>query len=130
MSNHTAIGMTDPVKVVGVATPVAVTVTNPHGVRRVTAWLEQNGGRFPLYEERSPANRFFWSRHQAPRSVTFEAGKNKAPTLKEGQARLVVETVSNDLRGSTDSAAYDLTVVLAPPRVIADGFQHYVNQGG
>jgi murein DD-endopeptidase MepM/ murein hydrolase activator NlpD len=130
MSNHTALSMTPAVKVVGVATPVGVTVTNPHGVRHVTAWLEQNGGRFPLYEERSPANRIFWSRHQPPRQVTFEAGRSKVPTLKEGQARLVVETVSNDLRGSTDSAAYDLNVVLAPPRVIPDGLQHYVNQGG
>jgi murein DD-endopeptidase MepM/ murein hydrolase activator NlpD len=115
MSNHTAIGMSPAVKVVGVATPVAVTVTNPHGVRHVAAWLEQNGARFPVYEERSPANRIFWSRHEPPR---------------KGQARLVVETVSNDLRGSSDSAAYDLNVVLAPPRVIADGLQHYVNQGG
>jgi murein DD-endopeptidase MepM/ murein hydrolase activator NlpD len=130
MSNHTAIGMTPAVKVVGVATPVAVTVTNPHGVRHVTAWLEQNGARFPLYEERSPTNRIFWSRHQPPRPVTFEAGRNKAPTLKEGPARLVIEAVSNDLRGSTDSAAYDLNVVLAPPRVIPDGLRHYVNQGG
>jgi hypothetical protein len=130
MSNHTAISMTPAVKAVGVSTPVAVTVTNPHGVRHVTAWLEQGGARFPLYEERLPANRIFWSRHQAPRAVTFEAGKNKAPNLKEGKARLVVEAVSNDLRGSTDSADYDLDVVLAPPRVIPDDLQHYINQGG
>ncbi len=130
MSNHTALSMTPAVKVVGIATPVAVTLTNPHGVRHVTAWLEQNGARFPIYEDRSPASRIFWSRHQAPRNVTFEAGRNKAPTLKEGPARLVVETVSNDLRGSTDSAAYDLNVVLAPPRVIPDDLEHLINQGG
>ncbi|HLK66694.1 MAG TPA: M23 family metallopeptidase [Bryobacteraceae bacterium] len=130
MSGHTELSMTPPVKVVGVSTPVAVTVANPHGVRHFTAWMEQNGARYPLYEERAPSSRLFWSRHQPPRNVTFEAGRNKAPTLKEGPARLVVETVSNDLRGSTDSAAYDLNVVLAPPRVIADGLQHYVNQGG
>ncbi len=130
MSNHTALSMNPAVKTVGVATPVAVTLTNPHGVRHVTAWLEQNGGRFPIFEDRAPANRLFWSRHTPPRNVTFEAGRNKAPTLKEGPARLVVEAVSNDLRGSTDSASYDLNVVLAPPRVVGDGFQHYVNQGG
>ena len=33
-------------------------------------------------------------------TVTFDAGKNKAPNLKEGKARIVVETVSNDLRGA------------------------------
>ena len=32
--------------------------------------------------------------------VTFEAGKNKAPNLKDGKARLVVEAVSNDFRGA------------------------------
>jgi hypothetical protein len=130
MSNHTALSMTPAVKVVGISTPVVVTVTNPHGVRHVAAWLEQNGARYPLYEENSPANRVFWSRHQPPRSVTFEAGRNKAPVLKEGKARLLVEAVSNDLRGSTDSAAYDLDVVLTPPRVIPDDLQHYINQGG
>ena len=37
-----------------------------------------------------------------PSTFTFEAGKTKAPNLKEGKARIVVEAVSNDLRGSTD----------------------------
>jgi murein DD-endopeptidase MepM/ murein hydrolase activator NlpD len=50
--------------------------------------------------------------------------------LKEGKALLVVEAVSNDLRGSTDSASAEVNVVLTAPRVAADGFQHYVNQGG
>ena len=72
----------------------------------------------------------FWSRHQPPRTVTFEAGKNRAPDLKEGKARMVVEAVSNDLRGSSNSAAYDVDVVLAPPRVIPDDLQHYINQAG
>ncbi|MBZ5618374.1 MAG: M23 family metallopeptidase [Acidobacteriia bacterium] len=130
MSNHTAVSVSPAVKVVGVSTPVAVTVTNPHGVRRVAAWLEQSGARYPLYQESFPATRLFWSRHQPPRSVTFEAGKDKAPNLKEGKARLVVEAVSNDLRGSSDSATYDLDVVLVPPRVIPDDLQHYINQGG
>ena len=58
------------------------------------------------------------------------AGKSKAASLKEGKARLVVEAVSNDMRGSTDSVSNDVNIVLAAPRVIPDDAQHYINQGG
>jgi len=130
MSTSPVVSVTPPVKTVGINTPVTATITNPHGVRHVAAYLEQNGARYPLYEEKAPARRFFWSRHQPPRTVTFEAGKNRAPNLQEGKARMVVEAVSNDLRGSSNSAAYDVDVVLAPPRVIPDDLQHYINQAG
>jgi murein DD-endopeptidase MepM/ murein hydrolase activator NlpD len=119
-----------PVRSVGVSTPVTVQLANPHGVRRVSAYLEQGGARYPLYEESGKARRLLWARHEPPRSVTFEAGKNKAPNLKEGKARLVVEAVSNDFRGRTSSAAADVDVVLTAPRVIPDDAQHYINQGG
>ena len=129
LSSHTAVTVA-PVKVIGIATPVTVQCSNPHGVRSVSAWLEQNGARLPLFEENLPSRRFFFKRHEPVHSVTFEAGKNKAPTVKEGKARIVVETVSNDFRGNTDTASTDVMVVLAPPRVSADGDQHYINQGG
>jgi len=129
MSGHTAVMLTSP-KAIGVSTPVSVDVQNPHGVRRVSAFLEQDGARYPLYEETAPSNRLLIKRHEPARRINFEAGKNKAPNLKEGKARLVVETVSNDFRGAKDTAATDVDVILAPPRVVADGFQHYINQGG
>jgi len=129
MSTHTAVSVA-PVKVIGLSTPVTVQLSNPHGVRHVAAWLEQNGQQLPLFEESIPARRFLWKRHEPSRTLTFEAGKSKAPTLKEGKARLVVEAVSNDLRGRTDSAAADVMVVLAAPRIAADDAQHYINQGG
>jgi hypothetical protein len=129
MSVHTQLDVS-PVTVIGVATPVTVRLANPHGVRSVDAWLEQEGKRYPLFDEKDPSRRLLWKRHEAARRVTFEAGKNKAPDLKEGKARLVVEAVSNDLRGSTDSASSEVNVVLTAPRVMADGLQHYINQGG
>ena len=119
-----------PVKAIGVNTPVAVDIVNPHGLRRISAYVEQGGARYPVFEQTAPARRLLWSRGQPPVHVTFEAGKNKAPNLKEGPANLVVETVSNDFRGSHDSIATNVNVVLAPPRVIPDDLQHYVNQGG
>ena len=130
LSGHTSLTVNPAPAFIGVSTPVKVQLTNPHGVRRVEAYLEQNGQRYDVFSTTKPSTRFFWSRHEAPVAITFDAGKDKAPSLKEGAARLVVDAVSNDFRGSTDSAAYDLKVVLAPPRVSADGYQHYVNQGG
>lgn len=121
----------EPVKAIGMATPVKVHVANTHGVRRLAAYVEQDGARHPLYEQTQPARRlFFWRGSEAPKDVTFEAGKAKAPALKDGKARLVIEAVSNDLRARTDQVSYDVQVATQPPRVVADGFQHYINQGG
>lgn len=130
MSGSTTLGVNPAPTAIGVSTPVMVQLTNPHGVRRVEAYIEQNGARYELLDRKTPATRFFWHRYEAPFSLTFDAGKTKAPNLKDGPARLVVEAVSNDLRGSTDSVAYDVKVLLEPPRVAADGLQHYINQGG
>ena len=130
MSTDTVLTMKPDVKVIGLASPVTVQIANPHGVRRVSAYLEQSGARFPLLEQTSPSHRLFWRRNQAPQTVSFEAGKNKAPNLKEGDARIVVETVADDFRGASDSASSTVKVILAPPRVTADDQQHYINQGG
>jgi hypothetical protein len=130
MSGHSAVSIAPAVTSVGVSTPVTVRVENPHGVRRVYAYLEQNGAQYPLLDQSAPSTRLMWHRHEPPQRFTFEAGKNKAPNLKEGKARLVVEAVSNDLRGSADTAASEVNVVLQAPRVIADDAQHYINQGG
>jgi len=130
LSASTALNVNPRIQSVGAATSVTVHLTNPHGVRQVSAYLEQNGSRYPVFEKTSPAHRLFWNRHEAPQTITFEAGKSKAPSLKDGKARLVVEAVSNDFRGSTDTAALDVDVVLSAPRVIPDDLQHYINQAG
>jgi peptidase M23-like protein len=129
-SSNTEVSLRPAVQTVGISTPVTIHLSNPHGVRQVRAYLEQNGAEMPLYEINAPAHRLFWRRHQPARSITFDAGKAKAPGLKDGKAHLVVEAVSDDLRGSTDTAGWDVNVVLSAPRVIADEFQHYVNQAG
>ncbi|HJZ99408.1 MAG TPA: M23 family metallopeptidase, partial [Candidatus Solibacter sp.] len=118
------------VKVIGMSTPVKAEVASAHGVRHVAAYIEQGGTRFPVMEQSSPSHRIFWKRNQAAQTVTFEAGKNKAPNLKEGDARLVVEVVADDFRGGTADASIPVKVVLSPPRVVPDDAQHYINQGG
>lgn len=131
LSGHSTVAIAPGVSSVGISTPVTAEISNPHGVRRIRAYIEQNGAEYPLVDQSAPSSRLmFWRKHELPKSVTFDAGKSKAPNLKEGKARLVVEAVSNDLRGSTDSAATDVNVVLSAPRVIPDDLQHYINQGG
>jgi hypothetical protein len=130
LSGSTQLSISPPLKSVGVTTPVTVHLANPHGVRRVSAYLEQDGARYSVFNETSRAHRFLWRRREGPQTVTFEAGKNKVPNLKEGKARLVVEAVSNDFRGSTSTASSDVNVILSEPRVIPDTLQHYVNQAG
>jgi murein DD-endopeptidase MepM/ murein hydrolase activator NlpD len=120
-----------PLRVIGNATPVAVRVRSPHGVRRVTAEIEQNGQRYRVFESVQPAHRLaFLGKNEAPTEVRFTAGKAQAPALHDGKARLIVEAQANDFRAATASLILDVDVNTQPPKVTADGVQHYVNQGG
>ncbi len=125
------ISMNPPLKAIGASTPVTAQVTDPYGIRRFTATLEQNGARTVVFDQHSAAHRLFFMRlREAPRAIGFPAGKQQAPTLKAGKATLTVEAQSNDFLGRTVSASYDVDVVLEPPRLVVDGVQHYINQGG
>jgi murein DD-endopeptidase MepM/ murein hydrolase activator NlpD len=131
LSSHTKLAFDPQPKDIGVNTPVAVRFSNPHGLRHFTASIEQNGASTLLIENKSTADRLkFWLAQVPEQDVRFNAGSKEAPNLKEGKARLVVEAQSNDFRGASDSISTDVDVVLRPPSVSADGFQHYINQGG
>jgi len=129
-SVHTALAFSPAVTVIGASTAVTVQVANPHGVRSLAAFVEQDGSRTQVFAQNAPPAHIFWKWRVPPRTVTFEAGKNQAPQLKEGKARVVVEAVSNDFSGLADRLSCDVTVVLAPPRVSADNLRHYIAQGG
>ena len=129
-SSHSTLTFPHPLAAVSQDTPVVVRIANPHGVRRVVARLEQNGNSSTLLEATNPPVRFsFWRKAAQPVEIAFSAGKKKAG-LQDGKARLIVEAQSNDLRGATDTISQDVNVILRPPAVAADGFQHYINQGG
>ena len=131
LSTHSTLAFGSPPKAIGEATPVTVRIENPHGARRISAFVEQGGVRLPLEESKSPADRFkFWRKHLPPADFHFTAGRAKAAALKEGKAKLIVEAESNDLRGSLDSISTDVDVIFRPPSVTTDSFQHYINQGG
>jgi len=130
-SRHSTLAFTSVPKAIGMATPVMVRVTNPHGARRITAAIEQNGVKTTVQESNQPAHRLmFWRSHAPPQDFLFSAGKKQAANLQEGKARLIVEAQSNDLGGATDTISTEVDVILRPPGVTADTFQHYINQGG
>jgi len=131
LSSHTKIEFAPQPQAIGGNTPVTVRVANPHGLRRFTAILEQDGARTTIFETKSPPDRIkFWLAQFPDQDIHFNAGSKQAPNLKEGKARLVIEAQSNDFRGAADTISADVEVVLRPPSVTADGFQHYINQGG
>ncbi len=131
LSSHTKLAFAPRPTAIGASTPITVHAANPHGLRRITAIVEQDGMRTTILETRNPADRVkFWLAQVPEQDIHFNAGSKLAPNLKEGKARIVVEAQSNDLRASTDTISADVDVVLRPPSVSADGFQHYINQGG
>ena len=114
---------------IGQATPVAVTIADPHGIRHAAAYIEQNGERYRLADMEHPAQRFHWLRGAPEHTLKFTAGVKGTPRLKDGSARLIVEATSNDFRGATVEASRDVTVVSQPVRVSVDSDQHYLYVG-
>ena len=131
MSSHSSLAFAPQPAMIGMFTTISVRVENPHGVRAVTTRIEQDGNNVVVDKEIKPATRFtFWRTHSGPEIIHFIVGKDRAAHLKEGKARVIVEVQSNDLRAVTDRIAADVDVILRPPSVTTDGFQHYINQGG
>jgi len=111
-----------PVLSIGQATPVTVHVRDPHGVRRVAAFVQQNGVQSPVWELAQPSR-------AADSTWSFVAGVKSTPQLRDGKATLIVEATSNDLRRKTTRLEQDLTVVTQPPTVSVDSEQHYLYLG-
>lgn len=131
LSASPAVKFAKPVQAVGNETPVEVQVDSPHGIRHVAAWIEQNGKRHQVFEQKQPARRISVFRQAEPaRTVGFSAGKKQAAELKDGPAKLIVEVAANDFAARSATVAADIHVNTQPPVVSADGFQHYINQGG
>ncbi len=120
---HAEIKLSKPLTAIGSATPLEVQVTDPAGVKRFSAVLQQNGQSQTVFEDQTKSK-------QTPRTFSFSAGKQQAAFLKEGPAHLTISAVSNDFRGATTSIEQDVQVILRPPNIVADGRQHYINQGG
>lgn len=119
-AHHTGIAVDPAVTVVGFETPVHLRLANPHGVKSLTVLLEQDGKDYTSASEKKPV----------PSDQTVKVGKQSAPALHDGKAQLIVKTASNDFFAKTDTKTFDVNVMTEPPHVVADGVQHYINQGG
>ena len=120
---HVELTLAQPVSAIGTETPIRVQADDPHGVKSFSASVEQNGQSATVYTDATKSR-------QKQRIYSFTAGKKEAAFLTEGPAKLVIHAKSNDLRGSTATLSEDIQVVLRPPSIVADGYQHYINQGG
>lgn len=116
------VDVTPPVTTLGQATPITVHIRDPHGIRRLEAFVEQNGARYFVWEAPQPSR-------VADGTWNFVAGINSTPQLKEGKAKLILETTSNDLLRKTARWEREVTVVTHPPIVSADSEQHYLYLG-
>lgn len=129
LSSTPAVELPSSVSALGAATPLTLHIKDPHGIRKIEAFVEQNGARYKAWEMTQPSRRIFWQRH-APDSIwNFTAGTKTAPQLKDGKARLIVEVTSNDFRGKTAELARDVNVVTQPPMLSVDSDQHYLYLG-
>ena len=130
-STSTEIQLQTPVKVVGVSTPVALVTLNRHGVRELSATIEQGGKSYRVFEQSEAPRRWnLFEPARNPQSFQFEVGAKKAQGLHDGRAMLRIEAVSNDLRARRDSLNLELDVNTKPPALSVDEGQHYINLGG
>lgn len=118
-----ALKLASPVVAIGTATPIRVEASDPNGLKSFTAILKQNGQSQVVFRDQKASK-------QPSRTYSFDAGKKQASFLKEGSASLILRAASNDLRGRTTTLAQNVKVILRPPTIVADGRQHYINQGG
>ena len=112
-----------PTPAIGADSVISVQASGPKGMKSFSASVEQDGQSQTVYHDETRSN-------QTSRVYTFSAGKKQASFLKEGPAKLILKAESNDFRGRTTTLSQDIQVVLRPPSIVADGRQHYLNQGG
>jgi murein DD-endopeptidase MepM/ murein hydrolase activator NlpD len=130
-STKPAVAVSTPKGVIGPGSAVEVRVDNPHGLRSLWVYLEQDGPRergwgFDSGDRPWPLR----ASSDAPEQHRVVVSLGQDSTLKTGPARLVAEAVSNDLRGLLGVATVNVKVDRRPPTLSVDGEQHYVNTGG
>lgn len=122
LSATPVVELASPVTTLGRATPITVHVRDAHGVRRITAFIEQNGSQYRAWEFAEPSR-------VKDGTWTFKAGASTTPQLQDGKAKLIVEAVSNDMGKKSARWEGDVTVVTRPPTVSVDSEQHYLYIG-
>lgn len=117
-----ALEVTSRVTAIGQATPITVRVRDRHGIRRIAATVEQNGARYPAWENATPSN-------ATDSTSSFAVGVKTTPQLHDGPAKLIIEASTNDLLRKSARWEQDVKVVTQAPFISADSDQHYLYLG-
>jgi murein DD-endopeptidase MepM/ murein hydrolase activator NlpD len=117
------------VSAIGQSTPIPIHVHDPHGVREVKLFIEQNGVRYKAADILEPARHILWLHNVSDQTLTLVAGTKAIPQLKDGKAKLIAEVTSNDFRGSVTELEIDINVATEPPSLSVDSDQHYLYLG-
>ena len=129
-----SIEIAKPVKYVGLAAPLEVTVTAP-GARLKTLRIvfEQNGHATPLFSLEAPSGADVRQESGDRVRITRQIGRDAIPDLKSGTGRIVVSAsrpVLFGVRATQTLAARDVQVRLERPTISVVSTKHYINLGG
>jgi hypothetical protein len=118
-------------KALGNAYKLRVRMTNPQGVSRAMAWIEQNGSRFDVMDVRYPGTWKDWvQKGRAPVETEFSVGKDRAPGLVSGKAKLIIAAKANNLRGIETRLTREIPVVLGHPELHVGKEPAFLRRGG
>ena len=116
------VDLSTPVTILGQATSITAHVRDPHGVRNLAAFVDQNGARYRVWESTQGS-------HDSDSTWNFTAGTSATPQLKDGKAQLIVEATSDDFLRKTTRLEREVMVVTQPPAISVDSDQHYLYLG-
>jgi murein DD-endopeptidase MepM/ murein hydrolase activator NlpD len=126
-----AVQLVKPEKLVGVSTPLEVSIDAPDGrVHSVRITLEQNG----VTSEIAAGEPASWVMDgPTRRRITGEISRQSLPSLKSGPARITVTATRPVLFGfrqAGTAVSRDVQVRLERPQLSVLSTHHYINQGG
>lgn len=128
-----AIAIEKPEKFLGRSGDLEVTVTTPRGVDELEIALEQNGQSTPIFSLGTAGDSTIVREGADRIRVVRPLTRKDVPSLKSGEARIMVSAARHELYGfrrlaSTESRA--IQVRLEPPRLAVVSTHHFVNHGG
>ena len=87
-SSRTAVDIDPAVRMLGTQTPVKVKLDNSHGVRRVTAYVEQTAGDTRFTSTREPSSRLFSGATSSPARHRVHGGQEAGPRASRTARRV------------------------------------------
>lgn len=106
---------------IGQNTTINVHIAAKRGIKNASAYLVQNGQKFPVWSANAST--------QPDLTDSFVAGVKNVPHLQDGTAQLVVEATANGLLKKSAELKRDFNVVTRPPMISADSETHYLYRG-